>query len=135
MSFDPTGAQGRSGGSVSAGGDAESDDDRSPTLVERLRGLSPALVILTLGSLGSLLFMIFAVTSHTTPVPVLMSAGVVVGLIFGVDAVISTVATWRASQDGETGRAFLLAFVGGVACLLSFGAFAGVMVMLLVLNS
>jgi hypothetical protein len=115
-----------------AGADYE---DYSPTLVERLRGLSPALVILTLGSLGCFLFMILAVTSHTTPVAVLMSAGVVTGLIFGVDAVISTVATWRATQDGETGRAFLLAVVGGVACMLSFGAFAGVAVLLLVLNS
>jgi len=135
MSIDPRGAQSKSDGSVSAAADAEYDEGYSPTLVERLRGLSPALVILTLGSLGSLLFMIFAVTSHTTPVAVLMSAGVVTGLIFGVDAVISTVATWRATQDGETGRAFLLAFVGGVACLLSFGAFCGVAVLLLVLNS
>jgi hypothetical protein len=133
MSFDPTGARGRSHGPGSAVDDY--DDDWSPTLVERLRGLSPALVILTLGSLGSLLFMMFAVTRHTTPVPVLMSAGVVMGLIFGVDAVISAVATWRASQYGETGRAFLLAFVGGASCLLSFSAFAGVVVLTLVLNS
>jgi hypothetical protein len=133
MSSDPGSARGRSGGSSSAADDY--DDGWSPTLGERLRSLSPALVILTIGSLGSLLFMMFAVTRHTTPVPVLMSAGVVMSLIFGVDAVISTVATWRATQRGETLRAFLLAFVGGFACLLSFGAFAGVVVLILVLNS
>ena len=111
------------------------EDEMPPTLAERLRRLSPAPVILTLGSLGSLVFLFFAVTSHTTPVAVLLSAAVVTGLIFGADAVIASVITWRASQNGETGMAFLGAIVGGVASLICFGAFAGTLVLILVLNS
>jgi len=111
------------------------EDEMPPTLVERLRRLSPAPVILTLGSIGSVVFLFFAVTSHTTPVAVLLSAAVVTGLIFGADAVIASVVTWRASQSGETGLAFLASIVGGVASLVCFGAFAGTLVLILVLNS
>lgn len=114
------------------------DDDTaasSRTLADRLRRLSPALVILTAGSIGSLLFMARAVTSHSTPVAVLMSVGVVTGLIFGADSVISSIATYRASKNGEGGRAVLLALVGGVSAVICAGAFAGTAVMVLVLNS
>ncbi|MGD0123003.1 MAG: hypothetical protein ABSC46_10640 [Candidatus Limnocylindrales bacterium] len=122
--------------------DAEADDgsdyeedEMPPTFVERLRRLSPAPVLLTIGSIGSLVFLFLSVTSHTTPVAVLLSAAVVTGLIFGADAVIASVVTWRASQSGETGMAFLGAVVGGVASLVCFGAFAGTLVLILVLNS
>jgi len=111
------------------------EDEMPPTLVERLRRLSPAPVILTLGSIGSVVFLLFAVTSHTTPVAVLLSAAVVTGLIFGADALVASVVTWRASQNGETGLAFLASIVGGIASLVCFGAFAGTLVLILVLNS
>jgi hypothetical protein len=116
--------------------DADYDQDDLPlTFVDRLRRLSPALAILTVGATGSLLFLLRAVTSHTTPVAVLLSAGVVTGLIFVVIAVTSSVGTWRASQDGRVGRALALALVGGFGYLVAFGALAGVLVMILVLNS
>jgi hypothetical protein len=116
--------------------DEEFDEDDVPlTLVERLRRLPPAPVILTVGSIGSLLFLARAVTSHTTPVAVLMSSAVVTGLAFGLDAVIASIATWRSGQDGESGRALLLAVVGGVSALICAGAIAGTLVMILVLNS
>jgi hypothetical protein len=122
--------------------DTEEDDDSDyeedempPAFVERLRRLSPAPVLLTIGSIGSFVFLFFAVTSHTTPVAVLLSAAVVTGLIFGADGVIASVITWRASQNGETGMAFFGAIVGGVASLICFGAFAGTLVLILVLNS
>ncbi len=118
--------------------DADSDEDEQElqlTLVERLRRLPPAPTILTAGSIGSLIFLLRAVTSHTTPVAVLMSAAVVTGLIFGADSVVSSIACWRASQYGESGRAVVLAMVGGIAALVCAGAFAGTLVMILVLNS
>jgi hypothetical protein len=111
------------------------EDDVELTLAERLRRLPPAPVILTAGSIGSLLFLARAVTSHTTPVAVLISSAVVTGLIFGLDSAISSVATWRAAQDGESARALLLAVIGGVAALVCAGALAGTLVMILVLNS
>jgi hypothetical protein len=110
------------------------DEGYAPTLAERIRGLSPALVILTAGSLGTLLFLIIAMTSHTTPVAVLMSAGVVTGLIFGVDSVISALAMWRAGQYGRILRALALALVAGISCVIAFGAFAGVLVLALMLS-
>ncbi|HEX7591131.1 MAG TPA: hypothetical protein VF375_04200 [Candidatus Limnocylindrales bacterium] len=110
------------------------EEDNSPTLAERIRGLPPALVILTAGSIGSLIFLFIAMTSHTTPVAVLMSAGVVTGLIFGLDSVISAISMWRASRYGETLRAVALALVAGIACLVAFGAFAGVLVLGLMLS-
>lgn len=113
----------------------DEEDEVPPTLAERLRRLSPAPVILAIGSLGSLVFLFLSVTSHTTPVAVLLSAAVVTGLIFGADAVIASVITWRASQNGETGMAFLGALVGGVSSLICFGALAGTLVLILVLNS
>ena len=111
------------------------DEDLPPTLTERLRRLSPAPVLLTIGSIGSLIFLGLAMTSHTTPVAVLMSAGVATGLIFGANAVIASRGTWRATQDGESGRALLLAAVGGVSALISAGALAALLVMVLILNS
>jgi hypothetical protein len=125
---------------VDTDADADTDEDLDEadvplTLTERLRRLPPAPVILTAGSIGSLLFLAKAMTSHTTPVAVLMSSAVVTALIFGVDAVIASIATWRSGQDGESGRALLLAVVGGVAALVSAGAFAGTLVMILVLLS
>jgi fucose permease len=118
--------------------DLESDSDDQalpPTLADRLRRLSPAPVLLTLGSIGSLLFLGVAMTSHTTPVAVLMSAGVVTGLIFGANAVIASRGTWRATQDGESGRALLLAAVGGISAVISAAALAALLVMVLLLNS
>ena len=105
------------------------------TLIERLRRLPPAPILLTLGSIGSLVFLLLAVTSHTTPIAVLLSAAVVTGLIFGVDAIIASVVTWRSSQSGEVGLALLAAIVGGVASLVSLGALAGTLVLILVLSS
>jgi hypothetical protein len=119
-----------------AGEDSDfEEDDMAPSMIERVRRLQPAPVVLTAGSLGSLAFLLMSVTSHTTPLGVLLSAAVVTGLIFGADAIVASRATWRASQGGETGTAFLLAFIGGISSLISLGALAGTLVMVLVINS
>ncbi len=117
--------------------DADADfdeEDVSPSLADRLRRLSPALVTLGVGSLGSLIFLAMAVTSHTTPVPILLGAGVVTGLVFGLDSVIASVATYRAAEDGETGRAVLLALAGGICAVVCAAALAGSLIMVLALN-
>jgi hypothetical protein len=113
----------------------EEYEDLPPTLTDRIRGLKPAPVILGLASIGSVVFLLRAVTSHTTPVPVLLSAGVVAALVFGIDAGAAAVAVFRSGQEGRTGRALLLALLGGFAALFGAGAFSGVLVMVLVLNS
>ena len=113
----------------------EEYEDLPPTLTDRIRGLKPAPVILGLASIGSVVFLLRAMTSHTTPVPVLLSAGVVAALVFGIDAGVTAVAVFRSGQEGRTGRALLLALLGGFSALVGAGAFSGVLVMVLVLNS
>jgi hypothetical protein len=116
-------------------GEDEDSEDLPPTLTDRIRGLKPAPVILGIGSIGSIAFLLRAMTSHTTPVPVLLSAGVVAALVFGIDAGAAAVAVFRSGREGRTGRALLLALLGGFAALFGAGAFSGVLIMLLVLNS
>jgi len=123
-----------------AGGPAvaplEAPPEKPPaTLVDRLRRLQPVPVVLTVCSIGAFVFLTQAMTSHTTPVAVLMSAGVVSALVFAIDAVAASVGTWRSSRDGDTRRALVLSLVGGFSALLSAGSFGGVLVMILVLNS
>jgi hypothetical protein len=109
--------------------------DDVPTWGERFRSLSPALVTLSIGSVGALLFLIFVMTSHTTPVAVLLSAGVVVTLAFAADAVIASVATWRAAVwDEDPGRALLLAVLAGGSAVVCAGSLGATTVLLMVLN-
>ena len=90
--------------------DQDADDsylDAEPnqplTIKERLRRLSPTFVTLTVGSLGSMVFLALAMTSHTTPVAVLMSAGVVTSLVFALDTVLCTAAAYSAGGRQESG--------------------------------
>jgi hypothetical protein len=105
------------------------------TIRDRLRHISPALATLTVGSIGSAFFLARAVTSHTTPVAVLLSAGVVTALAFAMDTSICSAATYRASRDGEAGRALLFAVLGGVSAVICALAISGTLVMILVMNS
>lgn len=116
--------------------DADADDEaKIPlTIADRLRRLSPALVILSILSIGSLAFLAFALTSHTTPVPVLLSSAVVTGLAFAVDAAVASFMTWRAGQNGEGGKALLLALIGGTSAVVAAGAFAGTLILALLLK-
>jgi len=128
---------------VAPGGPADADnlDDLDeeppvrPTIGQMVRRITPAMAVLTIGSVGSALFLLRAMTSHTTPVSVLMSAGVVTALVFLLDTVILTSATWRVSRDGEFGRALALALLGGVSAVICALALAGTLIMILVLNS
>lgn len=104
------------------------------TFADRLRRLSPALVILSILPIGSLAFLAFALTSHTTPVPVLLSSAVVTGLAFAVDATVASFMTWRAGQNGEGGKALLLALIGGMSAVVAAGAFAGTLILALLLK-
>jgi hypothetical protein len=132
--------QGAAGASEAGDDEADFDEDvLAPeipvTLADRLRRLSPALVLLSVGSIGSLVFLAFAMTSHTTPVPVLLSSAVVTGLAFTVDAVVASFMTWHAGQDGEARKALLLAVVGGMSAVIAAGAFAGTLILALLLGS
>ena len=116
------------------------DDELEPedevlTIRDRLRRLSPALVTLTVASVGSALFLVVALTSHTTPVAVLMSAGVVTALVFALDTVICSAATYRFSGTEEFGSALATALLGGISAVICAVAMAATLIMILVLNS
>jgi hypothetical protein len=111
-------------------------DDRPAsqlTLKDRLRRLSPVYATLTVVSIGSVIFLSLAMTSHTTPIAVLMSAGVVTFLAFGLDAAICTVAAYGAGRREDAGRALLFALLGGVSAVICALAMAGTLIMILVL--
>ena len=118
-------------------GDSSFDDepDEPLTLKDRLRRLSPTFVTLTVGSFGSMVFLALAMTSHTTPVAVLMSAAVVTSLVFALDTAICTAASYRAGERQESGRALLFALVGGISALVCASATAGTLILILVLTS
>jgi hypothetical protein len=103
------------------------------TLKDRLRRLSPVYVTLAVVSIGSMIFLALAVTSHTTPIAVLLSAGVVTFLAFGLDAAICSVTSYGAGRREEAGRALLFALVGGVSAVICALAMAGTLIMILVL--
>jgi hypothetical protein len=134
-SFTAPFAPGRPSAATPAALTSELDEDEPvPTWAERLRRLSPALVTLSIGSIGALIFLLVAMTSHTTPVAVLLSAGVVVTLAFAADAVIASMATWRAAVDDEDpGRALLLAVLAGGSAVICAGALGATTVLLFVL--
>jgi len=114
------------------------DDDAEPevslTISQRLRRVSPALVTMAVGSIGSAIFLAFAMTSHTTPVSVLLTAAVVTGLIFLLDSVVSAVISVRAALNGESGRALLYAMIFGVASVTCAGSFAALVILCITLG-
>jgi Na+-driven multidrug efflux pump len=120
-----------------AGDDSALDGEPAPplTLRDRLRRLSPVFVTMIVGSIGSTVFLALAVTSHTTPVAVLVGAAVVTTLVFALDAAMCTAVTYQAGQDQEAGRALLFAVLGGVSAVICALAMAGTLIMILVLNS
>jgi hypothetical protein len=108
---------------------------RQQKLQDWLRHLSPAFVTLTVVSIGSAIFLMFAATSHTTPVGVLLSAAVVTTLAFALDTIICSGASYEAGRRERTGRAVAFALLGGVSAMICAVAASGTLIMILVLIS
>jgi hypothetical protein len=90
---------------------------------------------MAVGSIGSAIFLAFAMTSHTTPVSVLLTAAVVTGLIFLLDSVVSSVISVRAALAGQSGRSLLYAMIFGVSSVACAGAFAVLVILVITLGS
>lgn len=103
-------------------------------LSERLKRTPPALVLLTFAAIGSTGFLLYEVATRTAPIAVLSSAAVVTGMVYVVVAVVCAIATYRSATDGRTWRAFLLAFIGGMAAIVAALSFAGALVLVLALG-
>jgi hypothetical protein len=123
-------------------GDEEPFEDEEPeraerpklSLSERLKRTPPAVVILTIAAVASSGFLAWQLASRTAPISVLTSSAVVSGLVYVAVTIVCTIATYRAGYEGRTGRAFLLAFIGGISAIVAALSFAGGLVLFLALG-
>ena len=89
------------------------------------RRVSPGVVILAIALIGSMAYLLYAITVRDpSQIPLLASGAVVLGLVFGALAVYTLRATWRAGIDERNGRAIALGLLGGIAAMVSAGCFA-----------
>lgn len=87
--------------------------------------LSPTGILLLVALVGSVAYLLYAITVRdATQLPLLASGAVVLGIVFVAIAVTGLIATWRSSVRGRDGRALGHALVGGIACLAAAGCFA-----------
>ncbi len=96
------------------------------------RRVSPGAVILAIALVGSLAYILFAITVRdSSQIPLLASGAVVLGIVFLALAGYCARATWRSGIDGRDGRALALGIGGGIAAIIGFGCFAGAIMLFL----
>ncbi len=101
----------------------------------RLPPLSPGLLILAVAVVGSIAFVAFAFTVRdTSQIPLLSAGAAVLGIVFTALMLTAAVATYRAARDGRSGRALVLAILGGLVGMVACGAFAGSLILALALG-
>jgi hypothetical protein len=87
--------------------------------------LTPMLVVIGIALFGSLGYIVFALTVRdTTQIPMLVSGAAVLGVVFIALAIAGAIRTYQAGVEGRGGRAFGLAFGGGLAAMIGFVCFA-----------
>jgi FtsH-binding integral membrane protein len=87
--------------------------------------ITPTGILLLLAFVGSIAYLLYAITVRdASQIPLLASGAVVLGVVFVAIAVTGLIATWRSSVRGRDGRALGHALVGGIACLAAAGCFA-----------
>jgi hypothetical protein len=108
-------------------------DEPAPRRAPERRSLvTPTRITLAIAVIGSIVYLVYAVTVRDTrQIPLLASGAVVLGLVFVALAVAGGVATYHAGQEGRLARALLTAIGGGVAGIVAAGAFAFGLVLVL----
>ena len=95
--------------------------------------MTPTAILIAVALLGSIAYLLYAVTVRdASQIPLLASGAVVLGLVFVAVAVTGLIATWRSSLRGSDGRAVGHALIGGIACLAAAGCFAIAIILALV---
>lgn len=90
-----------------------------------LIAITPTGILLVIAFIGSVLYLLYAITVRdASQIPLLASGAAVLGIVFVAVAVTGLIATWRSSIGGRDGRALAHAVIGGVACLAAAGCFA-----------
>jgi hypothetical protein len=89
-------------------------------------------VILAIALIGSVAYVLFAITVRDpSQIPLLTSGAVVLGIVFAALAAFCARATWRAGLEARNGRAVGLGIVGGIAAIIAAGCFAGAVILVL----
>jgi hypothetical protein len=94
------------------------------------RRISPVVVFLAIALIGSVAYVVYAITVRdASQIPLLASGAVVLAIAFGALAGFCVREAWRAGIDRRDGRALLLGLVGGVAAIAAAGCLAGAIVL------
>ncbi|HET7702284.1 MAG TPA: hypothetical protein VFK35_02715 [Candidatus Limnocylindrales bacterium] len=92
-------------------------------------------VLIVVALIGSLAYLVYAVTVRdASQIPLLASGAVVLGLVFAAIALVGGRAAWRSSVRGRDARAFGHALVGGVAALIAAACFSGAVILFMIRN-
>jgi hypothetical protein len=96
------------------------------------RRISPGAIFLAIALIGSVVFVLYAITVRDpSQIPLLTAGGVVLGIVFLGLALYSLRSTWRAGIDGRNGRALGLGIGGGIAAIIGAGCLAGAIILFL----
>jgi len=91
---------------------------------------TPGLVFLVIAVVGSIAYLLYAVTVRdASQIPLLASGAVVLGIAFGALAIYCLRASWRSGGDGRGGRALFVALIGGGAAIATAGCLAGALIL------
>jgi hypothetical protein len=98
--------------------------------------ITPAVIVVALAFVGSLLFIGWVVIAvDEEQIPLLASGFVVLGTSFAAIAVGTLLGMWRAASRAKGRRALLLAIVGGLSGMAAIGCFTVAALSALVWNS
>jgi hypothetical protein len=99
----------------------------------RRRLITPTRVTLFIALVGSVAFLLYAVTVRdTSQIPLLASGLAVLGIVFSALALSGARGAMSAGRDGSGGRAFAMALSGGIASVIAFGCFGAAIVLAMV---
>src|SRR3954451_23652046 len=95
--------------------------------------ITPTRVTVAVALVGSVAFLLYAISVHDpAQIPLLVAGSLVLGLVFAGLALAGAISTYRAARYGAGGRAFAMALLGGIASLIAFGCFAAAVILALV---
>jgi uncharacterized membrane protein len=98
----------------------------------RRLSVTPGVVFLAVALIGSLVFVLYAITVRdASQIPLLAAGGIVLGIVFIALAAYTLRATWRAGIDARNGRALALGFGGGIAAIIGAGCISGAIILFL----
>ena len=95
--------------------------------------LTPTRVTLGIALFGTAAFLLYAITVRdASQIPLLSSGAAVLGIVFTALALAGASSTFQAGRTGASGRAFVMAVMGGIAGLIAFGCFSAAAILALV---